>query len=62
MLSSSVCNHTGDKQIELSLCGRPIYRPNWIPLSPITITYQAQVSSERLQEIVIVFKTHLVEN
>ena len=24
MLSSSACNHTGDKQIELSLIGRPI--------------------------------------
>ena len=47
MSSNSVCNHTRDKQIGLPLRGRPIllslteydYRPNWTPLSPITITY-----------------------
>ena len=45
MLSNLVCNHTHDKQIGLPLCGRLIllssydYRPNWTPLSPITITY-----------------------
>ena len=44
MSSNSVCNHTRDKQIGLPLRGRPIlyhsydYRPNWTPLSPITIT------------------------
>ena len=44
--SNSVCNHTRDKQIGLPLRGRPIllvsydYRPNWTPLSPITITYR----------------------
>ena len=43
MSSNSVCNYTRDKQIGLSLCGRPIfhsydYRLNWTPLSPITIT------------------------
>ena len=43
--SNSVCNHTRDKQIGLLLRGRPILlhsydnRPNWTPLSPVTITY-----------------------
>ena len=39
------CNHTRDKQIGLPLRGRLICyhsydsRPNWTPLSAITITY-----------------------
>ena len=43
MSSNSVCNHTRDKQIGLPLRGRYHsydYRPNWTPLSPITITNQ----------------------
>ena len=45
MSSNSVCSHTRDKQIGLPPRGRPILlslvwlRPNWTPLSPITITY-----------------------
>ena len=45
MSSNSACNHTHDEQIGLPLRGRPIlsslvydYRPNWTPLSPVTIT------------------------
>ena len=37
---NSVCNHTRDKQIGLPLRGLNHlydYRPNWTPLSPITI-------------------------
>ena len=39
MESNSVCNHTRDKQI--GFCYHSYmydYRPNWTPLSPITIT------------------------
>ena len=43
MSSNSVCNHTRNKQIEspaARFCYYEYdYRPNWTPLSPITITY-----------------------
>ena len=38
MESNSVCTHTRNYKVRLSLRGRPNYRPNWTPLSPITIT------------------------
>ena len=44
MSSNSVCNHTRDKQIGLPLrvCYHSYdYRPNWTPLSPITIINSA---------------------
>ena len=42
MTSNSICNHTRDKQIcaVVRFCYHSYdYRPNWTPLSPITITY-----------------------
>ena len=39
---NSVCNHSRDKRMMYVL---PDYRPNWTPLSPITITNQYSFGS-----------------
>ena len=52
MSSNSVCNHTRDKQIGLvRFCYHSYdYRPNWTPLSPITITNQIGIIIKKLFE------------
>ena len=50
MSSNSICNHTRDKQnisdsrcVVVPFCYHLYdYKPNWTPLSPITITYMLQ--------------------
>ena len=55
MLSNSVCNHTRDKTnrtpaMRLSdfVNHSYDYRPNWTPLSPVTITYHLLCAYEKL--------------
>ena len=47
LVCNLVCNYTRDKQIGLLLCGRPLYdwRPNWTPLSRVTITNNVDLKS-----------------
>ena len=53
MSSNSVCHHTRDKQIlSVRFCLYEYdYRPNWTPLSPITITYNTEAEISEIQRM-----------